>query len=163
MTERKLPDYRDLLSDPGKVAEFINGRIDSKLEWYRENCKKYFGKKWSTWQQKVLEVLYKDNLGIEVPKDGEVVCAKGNTLIIKWKCPCPVLNHCETLGLSTSHVCSTLYHVQYQAFLSLIVPGAFFARDYTKLRPEGDFCIEVIIYRPDVQKSAEIRQVVARC
>jgi len=78
-----------------------------------------------------------------------VLCEKGNTLIIKWRGPCPVLNHCKKLSLSTTHICSTLYHVQYQAFLSWIVPGAFFSRVYNQLRPDGDSCIEVIVRTPD--------------
>lgn len=78
-----------------------------------------------------------------------MLCEKGNTLIIKWRGPCPVLNHCKKLSLSTTHICSTLYHVQYQAFLSWIVPGAFFSRVYNQLRPDGDSCIEVIVRTPD--------------
>jgi len=146
------PDYRQILKEPQRIAEFINSRIDSKLAWYQQNRAKYRDRRWPTWQQKVLEVLYKDNLRIEIPKDGKVVCEEGNLLIIEWRSPCPVLDRCKELGCATGDVCSTLYHVQYQALLSLLVPGAFFARDYSKLRPEGDSCIEVIVHRPDLEE-----------
>ena len=146
------PDYWQILEEPQKIAEFINGRIDSKLAWYQKNRAKYRDREWPTWQKKVLEILYRDNLCIKIPEHGNVVCEQGNLLIIEWRSPCPVLNRCKELGCATGDVCSTLYHVQYQALLSLIVPGAFFARDYSQLRPEGDSCIEVIVYRPDLRE-----------
>lgn len=146
------PDYQEVLNNPERIAHFINGRIDSKLEWYRQNREKYDGRTWETWQQKVLEVLYQDNLKIDVRRDGTVLCEEGNQLIIEWRCPCPVLDRCQRLGSSTKDVCSTLYHVQYQALLSLLVPGVFFARDYSQLRPMGDACIEVIVRRPDIKE-----------
>jgi len=159
VTFQQCPDYGDILDDPHKIAQFINERISSKLDWYRKNLKNYEGKKWPTWQRKILEVFYEGNLGIFVPEHGQVLSEQGDTLIIKWKSPCPILKCCQDFGLATSHVCSTLYHVQYQALLSLIVPGTFFARDYSRLRPDVDSCIEIIIHRPDIdllsRKAAE--------
>lgn len=149
MTFHQCPDYSGILDDPHKIAQFINERINSKLDWYQKNSKNYKDKKWPTWQRKVLEILYEGNLGITIPQDGEVLSEEDDVLIIKWRSPCPVLRCCQKLGLATSHVCSTLYHVQYQALLSLIVPGAFFARDYSRLRPDGDYCIEIIVRRLD--------------
>jgi hypothetical protein len=149
VTLQQCPDYSGILDDPHKIAQFINERIRSKLDWYKKNSKNYEDKKWPTWQRKVLEVLYEGNLGIAIPRDGEVLSEEDDELIIKWRSPCPILKRCQEFGLSTSHVCSTLYHVQYQALLSLLVPGAFFARDYSHLRPDGDSCIEIIVRRPD--------------
>ena len=151
--DQEAPDYRKVLKNPGKVADFINGRIDSKLDWYRRNMGKYSGRQWPTWQKKVLEVLYEDNLGIDVSKYGRVLREDGNVLIIEWTCPCPILDRCRELGCDTGEVCSTLYHVQYQVLLSLLVPDAFFARDYSQLRPKGDACVEVIVRRPDLEES----------
>jgi hypothetical protein len=151
VTLQQYPDYGGILDDPHKIAHFINERISSKLDWYQKNLEKYKGKKWPTWQRKVLEVFYEGNLGIHIPQHGQVLSEEDDVLIIKWKSPCPILRCCQELGLATSHVCSTLYHVQYQALLSLIVPGAFFARDYSRLRPDTDSCIEIIIRRPDVE------------
>lgn len=150
MTFQHCPDYGGILDDPHKIVQFINERISSKLDWCRKNLKNYEGKKWPTWQRKVIEVFYEGNLGILIPQHGQVLSEQGDELIIKWQSPCPILRCCQKLGLATSHVCSTLYHVQYQALLSLIVPGAFFARDYSRLRPDTDSCLEIIIRRPDV-------------
>jgi hypothetical protein len=147
---RQAPNYARVLSRPETIARFINQRIDSKKRWYRKNRKRFEGRAWPSWQKKVLAILYNANLGIFVPKHGKVLCQEGDALIIRWKSPCPILARCKKQGLATCRVCSTLYHAQYQALLSWIVPGAFFARDYSRLRPEGDACIEVILRRPDV-------------
>jgi hypothetical protein len=151
VTFQHCPDYSGILDDPHRIAQFVNERINSKLDWYKKTLKSYEGKKWPTWQRKVLEVFYEGNLGIFVSEHGQVLSEQGDELIIKWKSPCPILKCCQKLGLATSHVCSTLYHVQYQVLLSLIVPGTFFARDYSRLRPDGDCCIEIIIRRPDAE------------
>jgi hypothetical protein len=152
VTFQHCPDYGGILDDPHRIAQFINERISSKLDWYRENSKIYEGRKWPSWQRKVIEVFYEGNLNIFVSKHGQVLSEQGDELIIKWKSPCPILKCCQKLGLSTSHICSSLYHVQYQVLLSLIVPGTFFARDYSRLRPDGECCIEIIIRRPDVEQ-----------
>jgi len=149
MSKEQTPDYPAILEDPQETARFMNDRIESKLNWYIAHSAEYAGKTWQSWQEKVLDVLYGGNLGIRIPADGDVVCKEGDILMIKWRSPCPVLEHCRKSNQATSRVCSVLYHVQYQALLSLIVPGAFFARDYSQLRPHGDHCTEVIVRRPD--------------
>jgi len=141
--------YSQIMQDPQRIAEFVLQKVDNKIRWYEQNCHCYEGKTWPSWQDKVLDVFYKDNLSIEVPRDGEVVCKTGHALIIDWKSPCHILESCKQNGDSTVQVCSVLYHVQYQILLSLIDPGLFFSRDYSQLRPDADHCREVIIYRPD--------------
>ena len=141
--------YSQIMQDPQRIAEFVQQKVNNKIRWYQQNRHCYEGRTWASWQDKVLDVFYKDNLCIEVPRDGEVIWKKGNLLVIDWKSPCYILESCIQNGNSTVQVCSTLYHVQYQVLLSLIDPGLFFTRDYSQLRPEADHCREVIIYRPD--------------
>jgi len=140
----------EIVQDPRSIAEFVKQRIDSKIRWYQENRHRYEGRMWPSWQDKVLEIFYKDNLSIEVPRDGVVVCRTGNILIVDWRSPCHILESCKQNGDNTAQVCSTLYHVQYQVLLSLIDTGLFFARDYSRLRPKADHCREVIFYRPSL-------------
>ncbi len=142
--------YSQIMQDPQRIAEFVQQKVDSKIRWYQQNRHCYEGRMWTSWQDKVLDIFYKDNLSIEIPRDGKVVCKKDHILVIDWKSPCPILKTCKQNGDNTAQVCSTLYHVQYQVFLSLIDPGLFFARDYSQLRPDADHCREVIIYRPDI-------------
>ena len=139
MTECRR-EYSRIVQDPQCTAEFVQQKIDNKIRWYQENCHRYEGRTWASWQDKVLDVFYKGNLCIEVPRDGQVVCKTDHILIIDWKSPCHILECCIQNGDNTVRVCSTLYHVQYQVLLSLIDPGLFFARDYSQLRPDADHC-----------------------
>jgi hypothetical protein len=146
MAEAPDPDYRAILQDPLSIARFVRERIESKIAWYRSNAQKYAGRTWPTWQDKVLEVFYEDNLSIRLPGDGILICKTGDVLMVDWKSPCHILDRCKATGAPTLHVCTTLYHVQYQVLLSLILPGALFSRDYTRLRPESEYCRETIFY-----------------
>jgi len=148
------PEYAlsQIMQDSQAIAEFVRQKVDSKIRWYQQNRHRYEGRVWSTWQDKVLEIFYKDHLGIEVPRDGHVVFQTGHILIVDWKSPCPILESCKQNGDSTVQVCSTLYHAQYQVLLSLIDPRLLFSRDYSQLRPNADSCREVIVYRPDMEE-----------
>ena len=96
----------------------------------------------------VLRVVYKSNLGIEVPRDGQVVCKERSLLIVDWRSWCPVLMYCAHTGQPMTPVCSVLYHMQFQYLLSLVLPGALFTRDYSRIRPESPCCREIIFYGP---------------
>jgi hypothetical protein len=106
------------------------------------------------WQEKVLKVFYEENLGIRASKagteDGTIIYQTGSMMVIDWKSCCPILKDCKSQGVSTVEVCSTLYHAQYQALLSLIQPGAIFARDYSQLRPGACHCREIIVYESEL-------------
>jgi hypothetical protein len=145
--------YSYILHDPQRVSQFVQQKVDSKIRWYQQHHQFYEGKSWASWQDKILDYFYKGNLSIEVPDDGEVICRKGHILIIDVRGRCPILEACVQNGDNTMQVCSTLYHVQYQALLSLIEPGLIFARDYSQLRPDADHCREVIVYRPDTVRA----------
>ena len=141
-------EYAEILADPQLTAGFIQERLRSKLTWYeahRDECVAAAGE---SWQDLVLRVMYQSNLGIEVPRDGVVVHANENLLIVDWQSWCPVLMYCAHKGQPTVPVCSVLYHVQFQYLLSLVLPGAFFTRDYSRIRPDMSCCREIIFYQP---------------
>jgi hypothetical protein len=148
MTQAGCDDYPRILASPTAAGQFVQQKVASKIRWWRQNRRRYEGRSWPAWQDRVLEILYADNLDIRVPGDGELVCKAGNVLVVDWRSRCHILRCCQQTGADTLQVCSVLYHVQYQALLSLICPGAFFARDYSRLRPDADSCREVIIRVP---------------
>ena len=146
---RKNTDYPHVMRNPRHLAEFVKGKIKGKIDWYGDYIRNHGDHLGGTWQERVIEILYKGNLRIDPTTDGKVVCDTGDSLIIKWESPCPILTQCQAMEWSTCEVCSTLYHAQYQALLSQIEPRAFFARDYSRLRPKGDECIEAIVRIPE--------------
>jgi hypothetical protein len=149
----RAQEYAQILDDPELTADFVRQRLESKRKWY-EDCQEDFklGEE-ESWQDMVLRVVYKGNLGIEVPRDGKVVYSEGNLLIIDWQSWCPVLMYCAHTGQATVQVCSLLYHMQFQYLLSLVLPGALFTRDYSRIRPGSYCCREIIFY--DQEKGKE--------
>lgn len=139
--------YSLIINDPESIKGFVKAKIESKKRWYAENCTRYTTRRWKGWHEKVIEIFYKDNLGVEIPGDGEVVHMSEDLMVIDLKGPCPVLNSCIRNGEDTIQVCSTLYHIQYQVLLSLIDSRLCFTRDYKRLRPRWDCCREIIYYK----------------
>jgi hypothetical protein len=137
-------EYADILREPELTAEFIRQRLASKRQWFaQKGCTRSEAE---SWQDKVLRVVYEENLGIQVPRDGDVVYKHGNLLIVDWRSWCPVLTYCAHRGQPTAPVCSVLYHMQLQCLLSLVLPGALFTRDYSTIRPRASCCREIIFY-----------------
>jgi len=139
-------EYARILENADLTADFIQQRLTSKLDWYEKHKAECRLSPGESWQDMGLRVMYQGNLGIEVPRDGEVICSRGKLLIVDWRSWCPILMYCAHRGQATVPVCSVLYHVQFQYLLSLILPGALFTRDYTRIRPDASCCREIIFY-----------------
>ncbi len=141
-------EYAQILADPALTASFLQARLDSKRTWYeahRDECVPAPGE---AWQDLVLRVVYQSNLGIDVSGDGVVMSREPQLLVVDWQSWCPVLMYCAHKGQETIPVCSVLYHIQFQYLLSLVLPGAFFTRDYSRIRPGHTCCREIIFYSP---------------
>ncbi len=139
-------EYAQILEDPALTADFVRARLESKRRWFAAHRAECAPRAGESWQELVLRVMYQGNLGIEVPRDGVVVCSDENLLIVDWQSWCPVLMYCAHKGQPTVPVCSVLYQMQFQCLLSLVLPGAYFTRDYSRLRPGSSCCREIIFY-----------------
>jgi len=139
-------EYAQILDDPELTADFVRQRLESKRKWYDDHHGDCAFRPGEVWQDLVLRVVYNENLGIEVPRDGQVVCRSGKLLIVDWQSWCPVLLYCAHTGQPTLPVCSVLYHMQFQYLLSLVLPGALWTRDYSRLRPSSCCCREITFY-----------------
>lgn len=144
--ETEIQDYAKILGQPEMIADFVRQRLESKRKWYEQNQKECAARANESWQNRIIRVVYASNLGIKVPQDGKVIYNHGNLLIIDWQSWCPVLMYCTHTGQPLIPVCSVLYHMQFQYLLSLVLPGALFTRDYSRIRPDSCHCREIIFY-----------------
>lgn len=143
-------NYQNILDDPNNISSFITRRINKKIDWFfekRERFLSYYANK--NWKEKVICFFYGEHLNLDVEKHGHIVAATDEVLIIDWENDCPILNRCIAQNINLEMVCSTLYNTQYQALLTLIEPGLFFARDYNKIRPDYQYCREIIYYHKE--------------
>ena len=141
------PQYDEILSNPQSIANYIRRKSFDDEMWYFNHSHEFASINYSNWKERVLDVLYRRYLDIDIEKgDGVLIDSPDHLLIIDWQTYCPVLERCEEQGISTELVCGTLYHTQAQMLLSLILPGAIFRREYGNLRPKGKFCREILEY-----------------
>ena len=138
--------YAKILEQDDQIEDFIRQRLERKLKWFNSEKPDCTIGDDESWQDMILRVMYKGNLGIEENRDGKVIYKKGSLLIIDWQSWCPVLVYCAHTGQRSVPVCSVLYHMQYQYLLSKILHGAFFTRDYSRIRPDSCCCREIIFY-----------------
>jgi hypothetical protein len=89
-------------------------------------------------------LFYENYLGVSIPQDGEIVRQNEREIVMRWWNHCPTLEACQKLGLDTREVCHLSYHQPVQAFLSRIHPNLRFERNYEAIRPQCDYCEEMI-------------------
>ena len=159
-SDRDMDDtynYHLILKDPKNISTFITKRINKKINWFFEN-REHFLKRYTQadWKEKVINFFYGEHLGLDVKEFGHIVAATDYVLIIDWENDCPILKRCLDQDVDLKMVCSTLYNTQYQALLTLIEPGLFFARDYTKIRPDYKYCREIIYYHKEFEDELAI-------
>ncbi len=107
--EATAQGYAQILGKPSLTADFVRQRLASKRKWYDQNKEDCAHRGKESWQDMVLRVVYDRNLGIKVPRDGQLVIKEGSLLIIDWRSWCPVLIYCAHTGQPTIPVCSVLY------------------------------------------------------
>jgi hypothetical protein len=88
--------------------------------------------------------FYESYLGLSIPRDGKIVEATAERMVIRWWNHCPTLEACRKLGLDTRQICRKVYQQPVQVFLAKLDPGLRFGRNYEALRPYTPYCEEII-------------------
>lgn len=76
--------------------------------------------------------------------EAPVVERSENRIVFHSKNPCPALDACEILGLDTRVVCRLHTEGATDKLIKQINPKLKFRRNYSKLRPSGEYCEEII-------------------
>jgi hypothetical protein len=90
------------------------------------------------------KAFYGRYLGLTLPADGELVEISERRIVSRWRNPCPTLEACRKLGLDTRLVCRLVYEKPVEVLLAGIDPRLRFRRNYAALRPQTDYCEEII-------------------
>lgn len=88
--------------------------------------------------------FYERYLRVSCPDDGKIVEQTPTKIITRWWNPCPTLDACLKFGLDTRQVCKKAYHKPVDIFLKQIHPQLQFSRNYACIRPQADYCEEII-------------------
>ncbi len=99
--------------------------------------------------RRLFEILFLEYMGLG-REDLPVLSESDEEITWSSRNPCPTLEACGRLGLSTAAVCKGAYERSTQAFLSWFDPRFRFLRDYGEIRPRAAGCRERIV-RVDVE------------
>ena len=64
-------------------------------------------------------------------------------IVHHYDLPCSILDACLKLGLDTRKICKALHQRSANTLLKLVDPRLRFDRDYEKIRPYTDHCVEI--------------------
>jgi tRNA(adenine34) deaminase len=94
---------------------------------------------------KAYQVLLK-KLGI---KEGEAPIIRRNDVEIVFRSmnSCPTLEACKVLGLEPRKICKLYNEGATDALVKLVDPRLEFSRNYARMRPEYEYCEEIIRYK----------------
>ena len=141
----RLKDFERLFRFVGENRErraFLCGLICEKRRRFSERFRREFKP-----SGKLLEdvlAIYKAYFDIKVPRDGKIVKADENEVIIDWFNPCPVLEALKKVGLDARTFCRDVYEKPVQVLFDELLPYKVeFTRDYNHIRPYADACREI--------------------
>lgn len=89
-------------------------------------------------------IFFERYLGLSMPRDGELVEASAERVVVRWWNQCPTLDACSKLGLDTRQVCRCAYQKPVEKLLKRIDPRLRFDRNYEAIRPYAPYCEEII-------------------
>lgn len=148
--KEKVDGYVRLLMYVQEVAKEIGGEkafeILSEIQtqeykrWFEENASKLdlSGSPLSA----TYRMLFEDMLGISL-SEIDIVEQSEERIVHHYALPCSILDACEKLGLDTRKVCKALHQKSVNSLIQLIDPRLRFDRDYEKIRPDEDHCVEI--------------------
>jgi tRNA(adenine34) deaminase len=117
-----------------------------RLQWYREQQENL-----NLPGDGPLELAYRlllRKLGIR-EDEAPIVEKNKDRIVMHSRNFCPTLEACKILKLDTRRVCRLYNEGSTRELIRQIDPRLTFGRNYKKLRPDADYCEEVIEYRKD--------------
>jgi len=143
-TEEKVKEMMAKLFRAKEVGnyEFISKElIKKRLCWYEENKNKNCLE--GSDVKKAYTLLLIGHLCLS-PKEVPIVYDDPKKIVWRSYNFCPVLEACKRLRMDIREVCKKGEEEPVQALISKINPNLKFSRNYEKIRPNEDYCEEII-------------------
>lgn len=129
-------------TDTQKLTALAENLSKKRLQWYSERNHRS-----ATDKEDILHAAYRLFLQkLEIAADQTpIVKFDQRHLILHSRNFCPTLEACNLLGLDTSFVCKHLTEKPTTDLIRQIHPKLRFTRNYERLRPQSDYCEEMIV------------------
>ena len=129
-------------ADQNQLEKLAHELSAKRLKWFTDHRSIY-----SSAGQDILETAYRvflDKIGITAA-EAPIVRRDPKRLVLHSKNDCPTLEACNILGLDTRFVCRHLTEKPTTRLLRQIHSKLRFTRNYDRLRPQCDYCEEMIV------------------
>jgi len=124
-----------------KAYELLNEmQTQEYTQWFKQNSAKYdlSGPPLVSAYQTIFKHISGRNLSdINITEQSE------KRIVHHFDLPCSILDACIELGLDTRKVCKALHQKAGNILLQFFDPRLRFDRDYKKIRPYTDSCVEM--------------------
>ena len=87
-------------------------------------------------------MMFEDLLKVNL-EDIDIVEQSEKRIVHHYDLPCSILDACVELGLDTRKYCKALHQKAANVQMQLVDPRIRFNRDYKKIRPYVDTCVEM--------------------
>lgn len=87
-------------------------------------------------------MMFEDLLGRNL-SEIDIVEQSEERIVHHYTLPCSMLDACLKLGLDTRKICKALHSEAANTLMQLVDPRLRFNRDYKKIRPYTDSCVEI--------------------
>ena len=125
-----------------KLKEYNTDSIDRRLEWYDKNKDTF-----TFLTDNLLDTAYNlliARFNIDCSQ-AEIISRTSNRIVFHSKNFCPTLEACKILNLDTKYICKNYNENSTDELVKQIDKRLKFQRNYEKLRPDSDYCEEIII------------------
>ena len=137
---RKVEQLRKIKDGTLDVRELADLITQKRLAWLRGNRSLLSGDLGLA--EAACRLLFIDEMQVS---EGVIVTRiSENAVRIESRNFCPYLEACQRLGMDTRYVCKEIGEPSIVAFFQEIDPTLSFRRDYDKIRPHNDCCVEYL-------------------
>jgi len=141
--EEKKKQLQQVIEGTLTAQELADKITRRRLEWLEEN--RHLLREDCPLPEAAYRLMIYDHMKAE----GELLLDMNgnNSLRVEARTFCPYLEACQQLGLDTKEVCKEIGEPSIIAFFQEIDPNLQFRRDYNKIRPHHDCCVEYVEVR----------------
>lgn len=138
--EEKKRQLQQVVEGGLSVQELAEQITKRRLKWLEEN--RHLLREDLPLPEAAFRLIVHEHMNVREGIEMEMV--SDNLLKAENRNFCPYLEACRELGLDTKYVCKEIGEPSLVAFFQKINPRLHFSRDYDKIRPHHDCCVEYV-------------------
>jgi hypothetical protein len=138
---KQLKGVKEGILTPQELADSITQR---RVDWIKEHLDEMLMKYYDLRpEEQAYRIIFFEHMKIS-PEDSKMVRISPTKIRIESHNFCPYLEACQHLDLDTRYICQKIGEPSIQKMIKIVNPNLRFTRNYSNIRPYGNFCEEYI-------------------